>query len=195
VPGWRVEGSGSGPPEAFDLELPRRGLMVRARLRHYSPKGYHAFEPPLLLGDPTRLLPVGPVACLALIIEEEALVGPTSQVGRERLLARLAESRRNVQAAVLARANELERLFAGTFDFMDGEQALLCGHPIHPAPKSYDEFGCDDAIAYAPEFAAAFPLHCIWSTDARSMPAARRIVTRPTRRRVCFRAIRRCPWR
>ncbi|HSJ98720.1 MAG TPA: IucA/IucC family protein, partial [Myxococcota bacterium] len=159
VPGWRLARSGTARPAAFELELPGRGLMLRARLRHHSPVGYHAFEPPLLLGAKDRLRPAGAVACLALLIEEQALVGPTSQLGRERFLARLAESRRNVQAALLARADRLERLFAGSLDFIDGEQALLTGHPTHPTPKSYDEFGCDDAIAYAPEFAAAFPLH------------------------------------
>ena len=159
VPGWRLGRSGSGRADAFDLELPGRGLMLRARLRHHSPVGYHAFEPPLLLGAPQRLRSAGALACLALLIEEAELVGPTSPVGRERFLARLAESRRNVQAAMLARTDDLERLFAGSLDFIGAEQALLTGHPSHPAPKSYDEFGCDDAIAYAPEFAAAFPLH------------------------------------
>jgi siderophore synthetase component len=129
VPGWRLRRSDSGQADVFDLELPGRGLMLRARLRHHSPTGYHAFEAPLLLGAEDRLRPVGAVACLALIIEEEALVGPTSRLGRERFLARLAESRRNVQAALLARADQLERLFAGSLDFIEGEQALLTGHP------------------------------------------------------------------
>jgi N2-citryl-N6-acetyl-N6-hydroxylysine synthase len=173
VPGWRLvrAASRSGVGPAFELELPRRRLRVQARLRHHAATGYHAFEPPLFLGDGSGLFPTDPITCLALLIEEEALVGRTSLSGRERFLGRLAQSRRNVEAALAARAGDLERLFAAPLDFIAAEQALLLGHPTHPTPKSYDEFGSDEAVAFAPEFDASFPLRW-YLVDRRVLDAA-----------------------
>jgi N2-citryl-N6-acetyl-N6-hydroxylysine synthase len=169
VPGWRLVRSGAGP--AFELELPSRRLRLQARLRHHAATGHHAFQSPLLMGNGSRLFPADPITCLALLIEEEALVGRTSLAGRERLLGRLAQSRRNVESALAARGDDLERLFAAPLDFIAAEQALLLGHPTHPTPKSYDEFGSEEAVAFAPEFAASFPLRW-YLVDRRVLDAA-----------------------
>ena len=61
LPGWRLVRAASGRPEAFQLGLPDRGLVIRARLRQHSPCGYHVFEPPMLFGTEGHLRPTGVV--------------------------------------------------------------------------------------------------------------------------------------
>ncbi|NUW31949.1 siderophore biosynthesis protein [Nonomuraea sp. SMC257] len=43
--------------------------------------------------------------------------------------------------------------------FLRAEQALLLGHPFHPAPKSREEASAGELAAYSPELRGSFPLH------------------------------------
>ncbi|MFD3515981.1 IucA/IucC family protein [Streptomyces sp. NPDC058657] len=47
----------------------------------------------------------------------------------------------------------------GPTPFLDSEQALLLGHPFHPAPKSREEASDAELEAYSPELRGSFPLH------------------------------------
>ncbi|WP_299546287.1 IucA/IucC family protein [uncultured Tateyamaria sp.] len=47
---------------------------------------------------------------------------------------------------------------AGTWNFLDAEQALKAGHPFHPNPRSRDEMTVEDATRYAPEHEQTFQL-------------------------------------
>ncbi|MFJ4920316.1 IucA/IucC family protein [Streptomyces sp. NPDC088725] len=47
----------------------------------------------------------------------------------------------------------------GPAPFLGAEQALLLGHPFHPAPKSREEASERELDAYSPELRGSFPLH------------------------------------
>ncbi|RCG13423.1 iron transporter [Streptomyces reniochalinae] len=47
----------------------------------------------------------------------------------------------------------------GTGPFLDGEQALLFGHPLHPTPKSREGLSETEERMYSPELRGSFPLH------------------------------------
>lgn len=72
------------------------------------------------------------------------------------LLARVQASLAGVRSYVEARSDDLERLFAAApLPFIDTDQALVLGHPLHPTPK-----GLSGRLAkYAPELQPQFPLH------------------------------------
>jgi siderophore synthetase component len=78
------------------------------------------------------------------------------------LLERVATSVTCVSSYVEARADDFDRLFAPEpLSFIDTDQALVLGHPLHPTPK-----GLSGRLAqYAPELQPRFPLHWL-SVDA-----------------------------
>lgn len=43
--------------------------------------------------------------------------------------------------------------------YLQSEQALVYGHPFHPAPKSRQGFSANDLTRYSPELRGRFPLH------------------------------------
>lgn len=79
------------------------------------------------------------------------------------LLERVQTSVDCVRRYVDARADDLDRLFAPEpLSFIDADQALVLGHPLHPTPK-----GLSGRLAqYAPELRPQFPLHWL-SVDER----------------------------
>ncbi|MYX93589.1 iron transporter, partial [Streptomyces sp. SID486] len=54
--------------------------------------------------------------------------------------------------------------------FLDAEQALLLGHPLHPSPKSREGLTETEADRYSPESRGSFPLH--WLAVAPDLLAA-----------------------
>jgi N2-citryl-N6-acetyl-N6-hydroxylysine synthase len=105
--------------------------------------------------------PISDVAAVALIADDPAISGvsPDDPDGGERgrrFMARVIDSMRNIDT-VLAQRGVAATLAAD--DFITAEQGLLLGHPVHPTPKSRDEFSAEDNRRYAPEFGAAFALH------------------------------------
>lgn len=81
------------------------------------------------------------------------------------LLERVQTSLDCVAGYVEARADDLDRLFAPEpLPFIDTEQALVLGHPLHPTPK-----GLSGRLAqYAPELQPHFALHWL-SVDERAV--------------------------
>ncbi|MGW0615075.1 IucA/IucC family protein [Streptomyces sp. NPDC002788] len=53
--------------------------------------------------------------------------------------------------------------------FLSAEQALLLGHPLHPAPKSREGLSEAEARLFSPELCGSFPLH--WMAVAPSVLA------------------------
>jgi spermidine-citrate ligase len=76
------------------------------------------------------------------------------------LLARMLESLDNVAGFLAPRRDEVDRLWsAAPLGFVDSEQALLLGHPLHPTPKSRSEMSPADRRTYSPETRGRFRLH------------------------------------
>jgi len=81
------------------------------------------------------------------------------------LLGRVETSLDCVSSYVEARADDFDRLFAPEpLPFIDTDQALVLGHPLHPTPK-----GLSGRLAqYAPELRPQFALHWL-SVDERAV--------------------------
>ncbi|MFI2762872.1 IucA/IucC family protein [Streptomyces echinatus] len=83
------------------------------------------------------------------------------------LVARVADSVRRTAEFIRHRREHP----ADTADlFLSAEQALLLGHPLHPAPKSREGMTDAEGGRYSPESRGSFPLH--WLAVAPSLLAA-----------------------
>ncbi|MEU6477827.1 IucA/IucC family protein [Streptomyces sp. NPDC047017] len=98
------------------------------------------------------------------------------------LLARVADS---VRRTALFLSDRREDPADGPDLFLSAEQALVFGHPLHPAPKSREGLSEAEARPYSPETRGSFPLHWMavapavlatdsaWTEAGRPVPAAR----------------------
>ncbi|PWI45183.1 IucA/IucC family protein [Streptomyces sp. ICBB 8177] len=161
------------------VPLAATGIVLRVPVRHWSLAGTHRFGPPTVEG-------VASEACLdavtlgALLARES---GAAPADGAD-LAARIADSVRRT-ALFLEERRARPAPPAGTTAFLDGEQALLLGHPLHPTPKSREGFTDAEARAWSPETRGSFALHWMavdrsvlatdsaWTQRGRPVPAAR----------------------
>ncbi|MGV4987241.1 IucA/IucC family protein [Streptomyces sp. NRAIS4] len=158
------------------LPLPASGTTLLVPVRHWSPTGLHRFGPPRLVNTPETAPAVDAVTLAALLARET--VGDTdracrapapSDVGQGDdgdLVARVADSLRRTVTFIRDRR---ERPADGADLFLSAEQALLLGHPLHPAPKSREGLTEAETRLYSPELRGSFPLH--WMAVAPSLLA------------------------
>ncbi|MER5493147.1 IucA/IucC family protein [Streptomyces sp. NPDC002454] len=137
------------------LDLPASGLTLSVPVRHRSTTGWHRFGIPRPSGG-------GPEAdaalvAAALIRETTADRGVGPHLGTD-AAARVLNSARRTATHLAHRRAEGEAGHGPT-PFLDAEQALLLGHPFHPAPKSREEASDAELHAYSPELRGSFPLH------------------------------------
>ena len=156
--------------------LARRGFL-NALLREYkhwhtSPDGAALY---LVLGDAERItIPVGywsrvgrhvlgtprdaagralDVTALAELVCRTPALADTLPLAADRFCADVGASIATLEAALVhghqAHGN----------DFLAGEQRLLVGHAVHPAPRARFGFTNEDHQRYAPEFGGRFPLY------------------------------------
>ncbi|SCK49902.1 IucA/IucC family siderophore biosynthesis protein [Streptomyces sp. WMMB 322] len=86
---------------------------------------------------------------------------PTSaSIDAADLVARVADSVRRA-TGFLAERSAAPQPPPGNGPFLDAEQSLVLGHPLHPAPKSRQGLSDEECRAYSPEMRASFPLHWI----------------------------------
>jgi siderophore synthetase component len=134
------------------VPLPAAGTAAGAVVHHWSATGHHRFGPVRLTTSDQR--PLTAVELAALLARES---GADPAEGAD-LVARVADSVRRTAVFVTDRR---ERPGHGDpeLPFLDSEQALILGHPLHPTPKSRDGLGDAESAAYSPELRGAFPLH------------------------------------
>ncbi|MFF8811195.1 IucA/IucC family protein [Streptomyces pactum] len=166
------------------------GPALRAPVRYWSATGWHRFGHPVVEGGPEQAPPVDAVTLAALLGREARYaVAPAGVPGAHGghaggdgrrptapgtaavadLVGRVAES--VCRTAVFLAARRTGRPAEGEPSrFLDGEQALLWGHPLHPAPKSREGFTEAEALRYSPESYGSFPLH--WFAVARPVLAS-----------------------
>ncbi|GAO11661.1 IucA/IucC family protein [Streptomyces lydicamycinicus] len=192
---WLRE-SGTHHPAEGRLRLPLRAAAASALIipvRYWSPTGWHRLGAPILEGAPPGAAPLDAVT-LAAMLRREAAHGDrrASDGGEHRvadggerpepdatpqqapdgdgteLVGRVANSVRNVAAFLTDRrarpADDHGALF------LEAEQSLLLGHPLHPTPKSREGLSDAETRAYSPELRGAFPLR--WMAVHRSVLAA-----------------------
>ncbi|MER5541290.1 IucA/IucC family protein [Streptomyces sp. NPDC002589] len=97
------------------------------------------------------------------------------------VVARVADSLRRTATFIRERR---EHPTDGPDVFLSAEQALLLGHPLHPAPKSREGLTEAETLLYSPELRGSFPLHWMavapsllvtdsaWTERGRPVPAA-----------------------
>lgn len=160
-PRWDIAPDGDGPTP-WTASLALRGMPARlvAPVRRVSPTGHHRFAGPVRMqadGAPDRDLDLPVLA--ALLLDDLARADPRGAGAPTALLARILESADAVAGFLEARAGDLPDLWTdGPLGFIDTEQALLLGHPLHPTPKSRGEMSPGERTAYAPELGARFAL-------------------------------------
>jgi siderophore synthetase component len=174
------------------LPLPASGATLLVPVRHWSPAGHHRFGPPVL--DRVPELPVDAVTLAALLGREAAAGKAGRRTDIADLVARVADSVRRTavflahrRATPEPRAGEREGGDEGEEQpadrFLDAEQALILGHPLHPTPKSREGLSEAEAIACSPELRGAFTAHWLavdrsvlvtdsaWTEHGRTVPA------------------------
>lgn len=94
-----------------------------------------------------------------LITENQAITASTQ--ARQLFMDRLMNSLENIETVLAARDSDIAMLFQETLTFIQSEQSLLCGHSVHPLPKTREGFTDSDSHSYAPEFGSHFQLHML----------------------------------
>ncbi|MFE9333388.1 IucA/IucC family protein [Streptomyces sp. NPDC006925] len=177
---WVRETAPEAPRDGvLRIPLSASGTALLIPVRHWSPVGWHRFDPPHLEGAPDAAAPLQAVAVAALIGREAAHPdrdpGSAGEVAEgagaaenAALVGRVADSVQRT-ARFLADRRDHPAPPPGTGPFLDGEQALLFGHPLHPTPKSREGLSDAEEGAYSPELRGSFPLH--WMAVHRSVLA------------------------
>ncbi|MFP8959436.1 IucA/IucC family protein [Streptomyces nanhaiensis] len=180
--------AGSGGGSVLRVALASCGLVLRVPVRHWSATGWHRFGPPALEGTAPGTAPVDAVTLAALLAREAAhrgpaVPGPGAGEGAE-LVGRVADSVRRT-AVFLADRRARPEAPPAADPFLDGEQSLVLGHPLHPVPKSREGLTEAEARAWSPELRGSFPLHWMavdrsvlacdsaWTDRGRTVPAER----------------------
>ncbi|MGW0604466.1 IucA/IucC family protein [Streptomyces sp. NPDC002640] len=176
---WVRERNLPAPPAggALHVPLPAGATELVVPVLHWSPTGLHRFGPARQAGAPASAPPVGPALLAALLARETA--AEAADHGLD-LVARVIDSARRTAAFLTDRACRPDP----TPDaFLDAEQALLLGHPLHPTPKSREGMTDEELLRLSPETRGSFPLHRIavapqvlaadsaWKERGRTVPA------------------------
>ncbi|WP_405588741.1 IucA/IucC family protein [Streptomyces sp. NBC_01190] len=158
------------------IPLPASGSEAQAAVHHWSAAGHHRFGPALLATADQR--PLSAVELAALLAREG---GGDPAEGAD-LVARVADSVRRT-AVFIAERREQPGPVAPEVPFLDSEQALILGHPLHPAPKGREGLSEAESVAYSPELRGRFALHWLavdaslatgdsaWTERGRTVPA------------------------
>lgn len=179
-----VRETGLARPEdgLLRIPLPATGIEARATVLHWSATGYHRFGAvvPATAGSH----PLTAVELAALLARE----GGADPAEGADLVARVADSVRRT-AVFVAERRAQPGPATPERPFLDSEQALLLGHPLHPAPKGREGLGDGESATYSPELRGHFPLHWLavdsallatdsaWTERGRTVPAADLLTT------------------
>ncbi|MGW7408466.1 IucA/IucC family protein [Streptomyces sp. NPDC054833] len=132
------------------LRLPRRGLLLRSRLRRVSLIGAHRFQGPVQRLDNDAWATVDWRELAGYIQDELEL---RTGVANEEFLAQVADSRETIRTALQERTNVTPH----ADPYVASEQSLVFGHRFHPTPKARTGKP-EDWLAYGPETGARFRL-------------------------------------
>jgi siderophore synthetase component len=141
------------------LRLAATGAALDVPVLHRSPTGWHRFGHPRLAGGDVSGDPAGgpaeaplDVATLAALVARESVAG----AGPEHIadvVARVLDSARRIDGFAAAAPSRARP------GFLAGEQALLHGHPFHPAAKSRQGLHEAEERACFPELGGTMRLH------------------------------------
>jgi siderophore synthetase component len=205
---WVRETEGGRPADGtLRMALPASDTRVWTTVLHWSATGHHRFGPvrhgagpepepgPSAAtadspdspassdvpgrAEPSTGRPLTAVELAALLVREG---GGDGAEGAD-LVARVADSVRRT-AVFVAESRRRPGQAEPELPFLDSEQALLLGHPMHPAPKGREGLSDGESRVYSPELRGRFPLHWLavdrtvlaedsaWTERGRTVPAA-----------------------
>ncbi|GAA1373405.1 IucA/IucC family protein [Streptomyces beijiangensis] len=165
-------------PDGPTLRIPLHasGTALLAPVRYWSATGWHRFGRPALESGPHGA-PAADAVTVAALLGREAGQSESSE-----LVGRVADSVRRT-AAFIADRRASPGPAADADLFLDAEQSLLLGHPLHPTPKSREGLSDAESRLYSPELYGSFPLHWMavdqsvlaqdsaWTERGRTVPA------------------------
>ena len=174
----RETGARPGPDGRLRIAVLGGAAALTVPVRHWSACGWHRFgAATLTAGYDAAIAPTGAPAAPVDAVTAAALLAAAAadrpdpgQIAD--LAARVADSVSRT-ADILAYRRQAPSPAVGeppVAPFLAAEQALLLGHPLHPAPKSRDGLGPAQSAAYSPELRGSFPLH--WYAVDRDLLAA-----------------------
>lgn len=171
----RETGAARPPGRVLALPLPASGTALRVAVRHWSATGWHRFGRPELVTAPAGAPPLDAVTLAALLGREAAsAAGGASAAGTPdgetaALVGRVADSQRRTALFLAHRRADPGPARHG-HAFLDAEQSVLFGHPLHPNPKSLEGIAGREAARCAPELRGSFRLR--WLAVDREILAA-----------------------
>jgi siderophore synthetase component len=157
---WTRE-NGTPPPVGGTLRIPLHatGTALLVPVRHWSAGGWHRFGTPVLETGTSDAPAVDAVTVAALLVREAARSSCAVGGGDGAdLVSRVADSVRRTADFIADRRAQPAGCASGDF-FLDAEQSLVLGHPLHPTPKSREGLSDSESRAYSPELRGSFPLH------------------------------------
>ncbi|TQM26304.1 IucA/IucC family protein [Nocardia bhagyanarayanae] len=135
------------------LRLPRRGVLLRVRLRRTSLFGAHRFAGPV---EELRAGEWQPVGWRRLAEHTHDELTLRTGVRNEEFVDQVASSHRTILTTQASRA----AIGTAARDYLDSERALVFGHRFHPTPKARSA-SHDSWAQYAPEHGAEFGLRML----------------------------------
>ncbi|MFR9673397.1 IucA/IucC family protein [Streptomyces sp. TR02-1] len=157
---WVRENNVRQPPDGvLRIALDATGVTLCVPVLHWSMTGWHRFGSVRLDGAAGDE-PVDAVLLASLFGREASHLSGGRTGGGEgaALVARVADSVRRSADFLAARRAAPGPSAEGDL-FLEAEQSLLLGHPVHPTPKSREGLSDAEAQAYSPELRGSFPLH------------------------------------
>ncbi|ANY68362.1 hypothetical protein BBD42_19195 [Paenibacillus sp. BIHB 4019] len=143
--------------------LPHTKLGIYGTVLHLSAGGHHVFGEHFYTKDAQQWKKNSFAEVIQLVLDEICFAQADSSSKsqkRAELEALIHNSQQRLNHYLAFAAEQEREQGERLLDFRYLEQALLCGHPFHPTPKSLQGFSDSDSQAYSPEFGAAFTLHC-----------------------------------
>jgi siderophore synthetase component len=149
------------------VDLAATGTTLVVPVRYWSACGWHQFGAARLgTGTPADATTVATLLATEVAGSRDA--GPQAVAD---LVGRVVDSTRRIARHVTARQTEQPAAPAHVqpdadqlTPFLDAEQALVLGHPLHPTPKSRGGLTDHEAAAYSPELRGSFAL-CWFAAD------------------------------
>lgn len=153
------------PGITLAIHLHATGQTLYGSLLHHSAAGHHVYGDKLYTADiehlqPNAWRPLSFEQITSLLLEEisSAELQSASHTDKKSELEQMVYNSLMHMTSYLEHALKAGPPLALSFRF--AEQALLCGHPFHPTPKSLEGFSAADSRAYSPEYGTGFKLCC-----------------------------------
>lgn len=151
----------------FHNQLNRECLLIPCL--HRSGTGRHTLGSHLVVESGGSTVPVDFRTAIEWCLRLPELQQGSSATSRQRFLRRVLNSHRNL-THIRARSSGRQRVtpLETPMPFIDGEHALIHGHPDHPFPRDRGNMTVGESLCYTPELGDHFPL-AWYSVDRRQL--------------------------